>query len=71
MEHTLIDTPDFNSENERRAWLAYYDAQALLYAELAEGASSAEQCHAFRDQQLSWIEKAQKFRLGPTAGRTR
>jgi hypothetical protein len=52
------------SETEWRAWIAYYDAQAALFAELAEGASSPEQCVAFRDREHDWREKARNLRQG-------
>lgn len=50
------------TEDEARAWIAYYDAQATLFAELAEGSSNAEQCRDFRDQENKWREKARALK---------
>lgn len=45
-------------DDETLAWIAYYDAQAKLFAELAAGASSPEQVRNFREQENRWREKA-------------
>lgn len=40
----------------------YYDAQATLYAELAEGASTPEECGRYRDEEHKWRTKAADVR---------
>jgi uncharacterized protein YecT (DUF1311 family) len=45
-------------DDETLAWIAYYDAQAKLFAELADGSSSDEQKRNFREQENRWREKA-------------
>lgn len=45
-------------DDETRAWIAYYNAQARLFAELAAGTSSVEQVRSFREQENRWREKA-------------
>jgi len=54
----MTDKPRTRIDDETLAWIAYYDAQATLFAQLAEGSSSPEQCSNFRDQENKWREKA-------------
>lgn len=46
------------SHDETRAWIAYYEAQARLFSELAHGSSSPDQVRTFREQENRWREKA-------------
>lgn len=65
---TTVLAPDVNAETEKRAWIAYYDAQAALYAELAEAAGSAEECCTYREREYQWLEKGRNLRFGRFSG---
>jgi hypothetical protein len=54
----MTDKPRTRIDDETLAWIAYYDAQAALFAELAEASNSPEQRSHLREQENKWREKA-------------
>ncbi|BCJ90642.1 hypothetical protein IZ6_13770 [Terrihabitans soli] len=58
MSKDMTPTTRAQLDDETRAWIAYYNAQAKLFAELAAGTASSEQVRNYRAQEKSWREKA-------------
>lgn len=58
MSSQMNDNGPARTDEEIRAWKAYYEAQATLFAELAEGSTAPDQQQHFREQENRWREKA-------------